>query len=151
MERTSLNKWEISEIQAALLERHEAYLEDGEFFEIAGYRSKSEVHLTMTLRNEDETFVYPVDCRIDFSENENLKTTEGLELVLDFLDYYYSRYLREDRELLLPIDWGSFTFEECQIWARGQILNRKLEQLADQFLAGEISKEEFEKLQKNKI
>ncbi len=150
MERIELTKWDVSEICAALFERHGAYLADDEFFEVSGYHSDSEVHLTMTLRNKDDTFFYPVDCRLNYAENENLKRHEGLALVLDFLDFYFSRYLREERDFFLPIDWASFSFDNQKVWAKGQIFNPYLEGLADKLLSGELSSEELEKLTNKK-
>lgn len=86
--------------------------------------------------------VYPVECRVDLGQNSLSGPVAAQELLLDFQDYYFGRYLEEDRDLYLTIDWGNVEFEEYIIQAKGQILNIKLEQLADQFMAGELTADE---------
>lgn len=149
MERKELSAWECGEIVAALQERHDTYLEEGERFKVEGYRSESEAYAKMTLRNEDNSFVYPVECRIELVPNEIKEESEAMELVLDFQDYYFSRYLREERDLFLPIEWGPFDFDGCTLWARGQIHNLQLEGLADRLLSGELTQEEAEALMRS--
>tara|TARA_B100000609_G_scaffold199641_1_gene205350 strand:+ start:9313 stop:9813 length:501 start_codon:yes stop_codon:yes gene_type:complete len=146
LRRVELTRLECAEIVDALLERHDAYLGDDESFVIEGFTSESEAHVKMLLSNKDESFYYPVECRLHLGDNEIREPGDALMLVLDFLDYYISRFLREDRELFLPIEWGSFEFDKYEVWARGQILNRKLDQIADRLMRGDISEEEAQRL-----
>jgi len=141
MERKEFGSFEIGMILDALQERHGLLLEEDERFELSGYRSKAEVYAKMILRNEDESFHYPVECRIDIEENELPDVQTAQDLVLDFLDYYFGRYLKEDRELYLTIDWSTVEFDNYKLWAKGQILNLKMERMAEKWLSGEVAAE----------
>jgi hypothetical protein len=116
-------------------------MSEDERFELEGYRSEIEVYTCMTLRNQDDSYYYPVECRIDLLHNA-IRPHDAQHLLLDFQDYYFDQYFSNDRDLYLTIDWSDIKFEEFTIQVRGQIFNRKLERIADQLLSGELSYEE---------
>lgn len=142
MKRQLIGEFEAKRIAQMLMQRHAAFLAEDERFEVSGYRSDQEVYTCVTLRNTEDSMVYPVECRVDLGQNSLSGPVAAQELLLDFQDYYFGRYLEEDRDLYLTIDWGNVEFEEYIIQAKGQILNIKLEQLADQFMAGELTADE---------
>ncbi len=144
--RQEISDFEAQRIEKALYERHSQYLEEDERFEVKGFRSKTEVYTRVTLRNSDDSFYYPVECRIDLLSNSLPGPVAAQELLLDFQDYYFGRYLREDRDLYLPIDWSEVKFDNYTIQVRGQIFNLQLERMADLILSGELSPEEAEKI-----
>ena len=120
-----------------MVHRHQTHLDEGEDFEVSGYRSLGEVYTQVILRNVEESLYYPVECQIDLLRSDIEGPLEAMYLLLDFQDYYFGRYLSEDRDVYLAIDWAEYQFEDHVIVARGQIFNRKLEQIADRLLAGE--------------
>lgn len=142
VKRQFIGEVEAKRIAQMLMQRHAAFLAEDEWFEVQGYHSDHEVYTCVTLRNADESMVYPVECRIDLESSPISGPVAAQDLLLDFQDYYFGRYLEEDRDLYLTIDWGNVVFDESVLQSKGQILNLKLEHLADQFLAGEISAEE---------
>ncbi len=151
--RQEISPFEAERIVKALYERHGQFLKDDETFEVSGYRSKTDAYAKIVLKNEDESFYYPVECRVDLSVNALPGPVAAQELVLDFLDYYFGRYLREERELFVPIDWAEVKFDDYKVQIRGQIFNLQLERLADLLLSGEATSEEVEeklKAMKNK-
>ena len=144
MKRTEIGAYEAEQIASLLQERHGKYLKEDEFFEVSGYTSYGEVFTQVTLRNRDESFFYPVECRVELAEIE-LNEEGARDLLLDFQDYYFGRFLSEGRDIFLTIDWSAYQFDVWTLYARGQILNRKLERLADLWLAGEgVSEEALE-------
>jgi hypothetical protein len=140
LERKEISKFEAERIAEALHIRHDAYLQEGESFEVSGYVSEREIYITMLLHNQDDSFYYPVECRVD-PKAIGLKAPDALDLVLDFQDYYFGRYFREERDLYLSIDWTEVDFDDKTIQAKGQIINRKLESMADSLLGGNIPSE----------
>ena len=137
MKWKEMSKMECQQIVEALQERHGAYLKEDEWFEVSGRRSPQEVQITMTLRNRDESLYYPVEGKIDVEANRLTGPIAAQFLLLDFQDNYFYRFLREERDVYLPIDWAEFQSDQYQLYARGQIFNRRLETLADHWLAGD--------------
>ena len=144
MERKTIGDFEARRIARALMKRHAASLAEDEWFEVSGHRSPVEVYTRVILRNESDTFYYPVECRIDLTQNSLPGPVAAQELLFDFQDYYFQRYFEEERELYLTIDWSDIRFAEYTLQARGQILNRRFERLADRLLAGQLLPEELE-------
>ena len=132
------------------MQKHASYLSEDEWFEISGYRAKREVSISITLRNKDDSLHYPVECRMDLDSNPVAGPVAAQDVLLDFQDYYFSRYFEEDRDLYLPIDWANMQFERYTLQARGQILNAKVEDLADLLMAGKITPEEAQRLARSK-
>lgn len=126
---------------ALLKQRHRRRLKPDEDFRLAAHVEPPWVAVTLTLANADESLYYPMEARVAL-ETEGLDDeTARAELCLDFLDYYVGEYLRGDRDVYLTLDWSAVRFGEYEVQARGQVLNLKLERLADALLAAADAEE----------
>jgi hypothetical protein len=105
------------------------------FFEVSSVVQSTVVTVSVTLRNSDKSFFYPIEGRIQF-EDQDLKIERARELVLDYIDAYIEEFLTGGEETYLPIDWANYECEGLELQLRGQILNLKLEALADEILSG---------------
>lgn len=91
------------------------------------------LQLTLTLKNQDESFFYPVTARMNVSGQE-IDVKNARQLLIEFIDAYFEEFFREGEQVYLPIEWGSFELNGYSLQAKGQILNNKLERLADEWL-----------------
>lgn len=92
------------------------------------------VFVKVILSNQDRSYYYPVEARVLY-EQEEMQKGEAALFLLDYIDAYYDEYLtQENEELFLPIDWADFQYEAIDFQMRGQILNLKLEELAEELL-----------------
>jgi hypothetical protein len=92
------------------------------------------VFVKVILSNQDRSYYYPVEARVLY-EKEELQRGEAALFLLDYIDTYFDEYLtQENEEIYLPIDWADFQYEAIDFQMRGQILNLKLEELAEQLL-----------------
>jgi hypothetical protein len=92
------------------------------------------VFVKVILSNQDKSYYYPVEARVLY-EKEELQRGEAALFLLDYIDAYFDDYLtQENEEIYLPIDWADFQYEAIDFQMRGQILNLKLEELAEEFL-----------------
>ncbi len=112
-----------------------SYFKDDEDVVFEGYYSENTLFITATLKNLDESFLYPFEAKISFADNPNLKTDEARLLLLNFIGQYFEEYFINDRNIYIPIDWLAYVYEENKIYAKAQILNKKLENLANELLA----------------
>lgn len=92
------------------------------------------VFVKVTLQNADRSYFYPVEGRILY-EQEEMKSGAAALFLIDYIDTYFEEYLlEEDEDLFLTIDWADHHYEGVNFQLKGQILNLKLEELADQWL-----------------
>lgn len=92
------------------------------------------VFVKVILANQDKSYYYPVEARVLY-EKEEMQRGEAALFLLDYIDAYFDEYLtQENEEIYLPIDWADFQYEAIDFQMRGQILNLKLEELAEEFL-----------------
>lgn len=92
------------------------------------------VFVKVILANQDKSYYYPVEARVLY-EKEEMQRGEAALFLLDYIDAYFDDYLtQENEEVYLPIDWADFQYEAIDFQMRGQILNLKLEELAEEFL-----------------
>lgn len=129
-----MGREEARRIEEALTNRHGHLLRQDERFAVEGRLQGSLASVKVTLSNSDESYFYPVEASADLTEVSQPNPKALQELLLDFVDYYYGRYLAEERDLYLPIDWAPVVFGEDTVMARGQVLNLKAERLADELL-----------------
>ncbi len=125
-----------TQIVDALVSRHGGHLR-GERFSVEARLDGETVVARVTLANPDRTYVYHMESAVETSDSKVRSVAEGLELALDFLDWYLGEYFRAERELLLPLDWKPHRFGDHEIMARGDVHNEVLEDLADAWLRGE--------------
>jgi hypothetical protein len=109
------------------------------FFEVASATQSAVVTVNVTLRNADKSFFYPIEGRIQF-EDQDMKADDARNFLLDYIDAYIEEFLTGGEETYLPIDWANYDCEGFELQLRGQILNIKLEELADQLMNQSVSK-----------
>ena len=122
---------------ASLLEKKYGAWLGQRFFEVHSSSQFAVVSVKVTLRNADKSFFYPIEGRIQF-EDQDLKADAARDLLMDYIDAYLEEFLTGGEETYLPIDWANFDCDGVELQLRGQILNIKLEELANQLL-GETS------------
>ena len=116
-------------------------------FSIGLNKEKQHIYVTVNLKNQDESFYYPVEaCAKDDSSTD--KTSKELALgILDYIDCYFEEFFASQETTYLNIDWAEHSFAGESFYLRAQINNRKCEKIADELLAkaskgGEIYKQE---------
>jgi hypothetical protein len=104
------------------------------FFEVTSATQSAVVTVKVTLRNADKSFFYPIEGRIQF-EDQDMKVDDARNFLLNYIDAYIEEFLTGGEETYLPIDWANYDCEGLELQLRGQILNIKLEEQADQLLS----------------
>ena len=124
---------EANELASAMDDKYRIGL-NGRSFAIEAQVVEAGVTVKVTLENEDRSFVYPVEARMSF-KNEEMTENKAVLFLVDYIDTYFEEYLlEEDEELYLPIDWAKHTYDAVEFEIRGQMKNEQLEELADDFL-----------------
>jgi len=126
---------ELDELASLMTQKHTASTE-GRRFSIALDQQDTVTQVTVSLANDDETFVYPVEGRLH-TEDEEMTSRQAALFLCDYIDLYFEDYFDGDENLFLPIDWSDYEYEAVRFQLRGQVVNRKAELLADSLLAGE--------------
>ena len=106
---------------------------DGRRFSIEATREGETVSVRVLLANEDESFYYPVEGRI-MAAAEELTVLAGARFLVDYIDMYFEEFLESGEETYVRIDWDDQTYDAVNFQLRGQILNRRLEKIADKLL-----------------
>jgi hypothetical protein len=119
-------------VSEVLETKYRSWLND-RYFEVESSVEGPVVLVKVTLQNADKSFVYPVEGRMMF-EDQDLKADAARSFLLDFIDSYVEEYLSGGEETYLPIDWATYDCEGLELQLRGQVLNTKLEALADHLL-----------------
>lgn len=125
---------EIGQMEAVFNENFFEKLNSDENIHVEGYYSEGVCFSTFIIKNEDESFYYPVETKVLSSDNPDLSDNDARIALLDFSLEYFEEYFLNDRELYLTIDWSSFEIGEIKVYARAQVLNKKLEDMADEIL-----------------
>ncbi len=128
-----LTSEECAELANVMNRKHESLRDDRKFSIEAKYEG-GEVYVTAVLQNDNETFYYPVEARLDWAEEEMLHRDAALFLI-DFMDLYFEDYLENGEDLYLPIDWAPYEYDAVKFQIRGQVLNRLVDRMADELLA----------------
>ena len=105
----------------------------GRSFAIVAMECEGALYVTTLLSNSDESFYYPVDTRIDYKAEE-MSRYDAFIFLVDYLDLYFEEYLTEDDDLLLTIDWTFHQYDAVDFQMKGQIINKKMEKMADELL-----------------
>lgn len=133
--KRSLTPHELSEMESAFLKKFGYNLKQDEDVFFEGRYTDTELFLTAILRNNEETYYYPFEAVISVEDNENIEMEEAKMLLLDFIGSYFEDYFANDRDTYIPIDWTCFEMQENKLYARGQVINRKLEKMGDEILS----------------
>ena len=127
---------ECQELAETMMKKYRIALKDRSFSVRASLQGKG-VYITVLLANPEQTYFYPVEARMMYAEEE-LTPREAALFLIDYVDSYFEEYLlEEDEDLFLPIDWTDHEYDAFDFQIKGQILNRKLEALADEWLKDE--------------
>lgn len=108
------------------------------YFELDSHLDGAVLYLKITLKTADKSFVYPIEGRMAYTD-QDLKIDEARNFLLDFMDSYIEEYLSGGEETYLTIDWSNYDCDGIELQLRGQILNENLEELADKWINGTIS------------
>ncbi|MCX6112999.1 MAG: hypothetical protein NTY22_06955 [Proteobacteria bacterium] len=125
---------EVAQMEAVFNERFFDNLKKDENISFEGYYEDEICYITLALKNQDESFYYPVETSISLKENHELDAEGARIALLDFIGSYFEDYFEENRETSIPIDWTLYKADDLTLYARGQVLNKKLENMADDIL-----------------
>jgi len=124
---------ECRELAEAMMKKYRMAVKDRSFSVKASLKDRA-VYVTVLLANPEQTYYYPVEARILYGPEEK-KPREAALFLIDYIDTYFEEYLyEEDEDLFLTIDWSDHEYEAVNFQMKGQILNKKLEALADEWL-----------------
>lgn len=130
----ALTPEEIAEMEDAFRERFSSNILNEEEISFEGYYTDVAFYLTLILKNFDESFYYPVETVVSIQDNKDLTSAQARLQLLDFIGSYFDEYFESNRETFLPIAWTAYTINEVKISAKGQVINRKLDKIADDLL-----------------
>lgn len=126
------------QLLAEMLERKYGAWLGKRYFEVDGHLDGPTLYLKITLKSADRSYVYPIEGRMMFAD-QDMKLDQARDFLLDFMDAYLQEYLSGGEETYLTIDWSTYDCDGVELQLRGQIFNEKLEELADQWMNGDIS------------
>jgi len=132
MTETFISETELNELSSLLNRKHASFLGERRF-SIKADLDGDGIFVDVVLRNEDETYFYPVSTRIDLSQEE-LNAKDAALFLIDFVDLYFDDYFDGGESVFLPIDWTDFQYDAVNFQMKGQIINQRLESMADQLL-----------------
>jgi hypothetical protein len=124
---------EIAKITQLLATKHSIYLED-ELFELESGYNKEQLQIKVCIKKNDGSVVYPLEIVCSYVDYPNFKLKELSNIIIDYIDLYWSEYLSEDRNLFVPLDWSRYESEGISFYLRGFVRNLALEMQADDFL-----------------
>jgi len=119
---------------AGAMNQKYASLLDERRFQITAQNDKGSVTVKVICENPDQSYHYPVEARINHVQEE-MDAAEAALFLIDYVDLYFNDYFGDDEDLFLPIDWKDTQYDAVDFQIRGQVLNLKLERMADEFLA----------------
>ena len=128
-----LNKEEYEILASAMDDKYQIYLDERRF-EIEAKEEAEGVRVVTTLSNKDESYYYPVNARM-MHKSENLAPRKAVLFLINYIDSYFEDYLTELESTYLPIDWTDMEYEGTSFQIKGQVINKKVELLADELLA----------------
>ena len=91
------------------------------------------ISVQLILQNSDLSFFYPIQARCKWDHKRDLSRKDSALFLLDRISSYLSEYFI-DSDTFLTIEWSSLSFDSRDYEMRGQVFNKKLESLADDFL-----------------
>lgn len=131
----SLNPAEQKSIVKLLKKRHGLYLSPGEAFTCDGHLSHGDVHLKLMLSRPDQSHVVELEARADLEHNDIQNPSDAKSALLDFLDEVFLEYFEKSREMRMDLDWKVYNRDGVELQFRGSVRNRKVEAMADAWLA----------------
>ena len=119
---------------ASLLERKYGAWLGRRYFEIDSRIEGPVLNVTILLRDADKSFYYPIEGRINFGD-QDLAVESAKDFLLDFMDAYVEEFLSGGEETYLTLDWSTYDCDGIELQMRGQILNLRLESMADELMS----------------
>ena len=132
---TSIDQTPKNLITAQLLERKYGAWLGQRYVEVESQSDGSALMMKITLKNRDKSYVYPIEGRINFAD-QDMKVDDARDFLVDFMDAYIQEFLSGGEETYLTIDWSNYDCDGVELQLRGQILNVMLEELADRLING---------------
>ena len=68
-----------------------------------------------------------------YINDDNKLMTDECFILLDLIGEYWGEYFKDDM-VTLPIDWQPYEIENGTYFLKGQIMNKNLENMADEWL-----------------
>lgn len=103
------------------------------WFVIDAAQREGDTWVQVLLRNEMNSFYYPVEARIAPCTTRSPRAQAFF--LLAFIDSYWEEFFDGDENVFIPIDWSPYEFQGEKFYLRGQVLNRRAEAMADALLA----------------
>ncbi len=91
------------------------------------------VTVQVLLQDSEGEFYYPIQARCKWDGKRDLSKKDTALFLLDQVAVYLNEYFMEP-STLLTIEWSSHEHSSRSYELRGQIFNKKLETMADEFL-----------------
>jgi hypothetical protein len=133
MSENFVNTQELLDLGQAMNTKYQHFLND-RAFTINATADDLGAYVTVTLANDDRSFVYPVEARMKFKEEE-LTRRRAVFFLIDYIDLYFQEFLMEEEEdVYIPIEWADFEWDTVKFQLKGQIFNSKIESRADEIL-----------------
>ena len=92
------------------------------WFVIAAAERDGNTWVQVVLRNDADSFHYPVEAQIAPCTTRSRRSQAFF--LLAFIDNYWEEFFEEDEEMFIPIDWTTYEHQGEKFHLRGQVLNR---------------------------
>ncbi len=134
---------EIAQMEAVFNERFFEFLKKDENISIEGHISENAMYITNILSNEEQTYYYPFETVISLKDNPDLEEEEAKLCLLDFIGEYFDEFFNDQRETFVPISWAPYSVKGKNLYAKAQVINKKLEKEADLILNNTNNEEDL--------
>ena len=131
-----LSPQEIAQMEAVFNDKFFDELDKDENISFEGYFSDQSLFITLILSNSDQTYYYPVETVLSIKDNFGIDADEARLILLDFIGSYFDEFFTSGRDTFLPIDWCEYKMDKTRFFVRGQVINKKLEDMAEDILKG---------------
>ncbi len=106
------------------------------WFVVAAAQRDGDTWVQVLLRNDEDSFHYPIEARIAPCTTKSRRAQAFL--LLAFIDSYWEEFFEEGEDVFISIDWTAYEYQEEKFHLRGQVLNRMAEKMADELLAEQL-------------
>lgn len=141
---------EIAQMEAIFNEYFFDKLKKDENIFFEGHYEDEVCYVTLILKNSDESFYYPFETSLSLKDNSEVTAEDARLSLMDFIGSYFDYYFEQNRDAFVLIDWTSYKMDDLTIYARGQVFNKKLENMGDDILQSAGFTPEGEKVKKKK-
>lgn len=122
-------------LERLLRAKHGMYLDQNQrSFSLQAQAEGNTIIAVLTLRNLDQSFVYPVYAKVDDWKNDFESEIDAFYFLVDYIDIYFEEFFESEDTLFLPINWAKHSYVAIDVWVKGQIINLKVERLGDELL-----------------